>query len=673
MAAHVADFNREGGFFKKDYSWQDRAVGQFLANLPDFYSEHIGQFLHAFVAQVSPSGGKSTFALKIARSMIEAGLIDKVVIVAPRETIKNGFADDCEFVRMNPMFQLQGFETIRVDTDLRSNYIGGLSNVHVVVINYQSLGGMMGYFNLLVRAGTRLLFVFDEVHHGSTGDDDEDSANGWGEDMENVRDVAHSIVCMTGTPVRTDREKVPYLRYVEATYTNPKTMETVQALYVKADFTFSYKDAIEAGVARRIIFHRQDPVVRFQHTKSGETCDFEGPLSSVPKNLIEFAKRELFKPGGGHIDDMLKLAMEDYERNRLIGDPDAAILVVVGPTDEKMGYNPLEYVFDRIRSMFGERAAAVESKDGKEARDAVKAFKKGCKYACTDDPCTHEKVRWIVAKDMITEGTSLPRIRTVVVLRDIRSQVRFEQTVHRATRNRSDEVSQDAKVILFHLPLMMKFAQAIEDEIRMIIPKQRPRCPSPECGRELEFWPRKGRPCPFCGYEPKGKDQKDSIDFTWLGSEFGNETIMQAGEEVTVYDRVSRVVITKLGPNPMYGGRHGINDILRAAHLDNLVEFPEAGERPAAIDPNVQMDRDWDDGLAFCKSAARAISKATGSDWQETLAGVTGQCKRAAGMGRDPKERVKRDYPDPRGTFKKFRDAAEEAFKRARSRYGSAA
>jgi hypothetical protein len=272
---------------------------------------------------------------------------------------------------------------------------------------------------------------------------------------------------------------------------------------------------------------------------------------------------------------------------------------------------------------------------------------------------------------MITEGTSLPRIRTVVILRDIRSQVRFEQTVHRATRNRSDTVSQDAKVILFHLPLMMKFAQAIEDEIRMIVPKQKPRCPNPECGRELEFWPRRGRPCPYCGYEPNGGPEKEPIDFTWLGSEFGNETIMQAGEEVTIYDRVSRVVITKLGPNSMYGGRHGINDILRAAHLDNLVAFPDGGTRESPISREAEGKRYWDDGNAFCKKTACVISNATGGDWQETLGGVIGQCKRMAGMGRDKYERVVRDYPDPAGTFKRFCEAAEDALKRARARYGS--
>jgi superfamily II DNA or RNA helicase len=595
--------------------------------------------------------------------MIEAGLIDKVVIVAPRETIKNGFADDCEHVKMSPLLQLAGCETIRVDTDLRSNYVGGLSNVHVVIINYQSLNGLLGYFKLLAEAGKRLLFIFDEVHHGKASDDDDDDddcAKAWGPAMEAVRQLACSIVCMTGTPVRTDGEDVPYLRYVTANYTNPKTMETVQARYVKADFTFSYRDAINAGVARKLIFRPQNPTVRFEFTKGGETIEYHGELSAVPRKLIERAKRELFRPGSGHIDDMLKLARWENELDRKIGDAEAAILVVVGPTDEKTGYNPLTHVALRIKALFGETAIAVESKDGEMARTSVRVFKR-------------DSTRWIVSKDMITEGTSIPRIRTVLILRDIKSQVRFDQTVHRATRNRSDTVSQDAKVILFDLPLMMKFVAAIEDEIRMIIPKQRPTCPNPKCGRELEFYPRVGKPCPFCGYEPDPKPKPESGEFVWLGSEFGHESVQQGGEDFSPYDKITRVILGNLGPSSAFGGRHGLNEAFREAVKENLVNIADAKPKKSPWSPDEEMKRWWDAGLALCKSAAGKISRASGTDYQDALDGVIGQCKRAAGMGRDKKEKVMRDYPDPLATFKKFHDAADEAAKRTSGRYGSAA
>lgn len=660
MAAHVADMNREGGFFK-DYSWQERAEAQFMANLPDFYNEERGNFEHAYVVEVSPSGGKSTFALKVARTMIQAGLIDKVFIVVPRETIKGGFKRDCEFVAFNDAnYCLADSKNIRIDDDLRSGYNGMLRNYHGAAINYHSLDTFLGYFGLLAKTGTRMLFVFDEAHHGKTGDNGgDDCANEWGKAMAAVRQLAHAVICMTGTPVRTDQEPVPYLRYERVNQINPKTGQMSPASYVKADFKFSYKMAIEAGVARKMIFRPQDPTVAFRYGNDTDGMhEFNGPLSGVPRHLVDRAKRELFSPKRGHIDDMLKLALEENRLDRKIGDAEAAVLVVVGPTDEQTGFNPLVHVAGRIKALFGEIAIAVESKDGPQAREAVDKFRDG-------------DARWILSKDMINEGTSIPRVRTVLILRDIKSQVRFDQTVHRATRNRSDEFSQDAKVVLFHLPDMMVFVGAIEEEIRFIVPAPSPPCP--RCRKVLEFKPRRGRPCPFCAYEPSGDGATPTnMDFEWLFSEFGQESVKQGGEDFSRYDPISRVILAKFGQNPYYGGRHGMNEIFRAANEENLINLSEAKQQ-SPWSAEEQMDKHWDEGRKLCERTAGLISRAQGRDYQDTVRLVTAECKRVAGMGRDKQEKVKRDYPNPIETFKRFFEAAKSGFERASRRHGSAA
>src|SRR5262249_32485421 len=158
----------------------------------------------------------------------------------------------------------------------------------------------LGYFRLLSNSGKRLLFVFDEVHHGKAGENggDDACANEWGKAMEEVKQIAHGIICMTGTPVRADQERVPYLRYELVDQLNPRTGEMSKAYYVKADFKFSYKMAIEAGVARKLIFRPQNPIVAFRYGRDGadELEEFNGPLNTVPKYLIDRAKRELFSP-----------------------------------------------------------------------------------------------------------------------------------------------------------------------------------------------------------------------------------------------------------------------------------------------------------------------------------------------------------------------------------------
>src|SRR5262249_54261474 len=85
-----------GSVFRKDYGWQERAVDALMTGISDFYSAQPGQFRHAFIVEVSPSGGKTKFSLKAAKAMIDASLIDKVVWVVPRETIKDGFKEDAE-------------------------------------------------------------------------------------------------------------------------------------------------------------------------------------------------------------------------------------------------------------------------------------------------------------------------------------------------------------------------------------------------------------------------------------------------------------------------------------------------------------------------------------------------------------------------------------------------
>jgi hypothetical protein len=355
---------------------------------------------------------------------------------------------------------------------------------------------------------------------------------------------------------------------------------------------------------------------------------------------------------------MLRLAMEENRLDRQIGDHEAAILVVVMPTDEQTGYNPLTHVAERIKVLFGETAVAVEGKDGEQAREEVKRFK-------------DSSARWIVSKDMITEGTSIPRIRTILILRDIKSPVRFDQTVHRATRNRSERFAQDAKVILFHLPEMMIFVGIIEDEIRLVIPKPKPKCPG--CAAELEFSPRRGQPCPFCSYEPEaGSSSSSHTEFEWLFSKFGEETVKQGGEDFSRYDPLSRVVIGKLGRNPHYGGRHGINEIFRAADEANLINLSDA-KPTSPFSDDEKMERWWDAGRKLCERTAGIVSRSQGLDYQEVLRRVTAACKREAGMGRDKKETVMREYKDPVGTFQRFYEAAERALRRAQQRDGNAA
>jgi superfamily II DNA or RNA helicase len=703
------------GFFK-DYSWQERAIEALELGLGDFYNRERGKFKHPFVLEVSPSGGKSVFALKAARMMIEKNLADKVFFIVPRESIKNGFQDDSSMVEMRTR-RILGQETIRIDTSLASSDVyGSFSNYHGAVINYQSLGKFISYFKLLSDSGIRLLFVFDEVHHGAVDMDgvSDECQNEWAKAMNAVRSIAHAVICMTGTPVRTDRKGVPFFRYDTVVTDGEQT-----GRQVKADFKFTYKDAIEAGVARCAIFRFQNPKVEFSH----DDKLFDGNLENVPRLLIDKAKRELFSSANGHTVEMLKRASEENKLHKLAGDDDAAILVVVG--NKEGSRNPLEEVAEKIQNMFGEVAITVESADASSA-EAIKDFKRNTRH------------RWIVAKDMISEGTSIPRIRTVLILRDIQSRVKFEQTIHRATRNRSDISPQDAIVIFYHLPDMAEFARTIESSIRQI--KLKPVITCPSCDERLEFRPRNDRPCPHCAYQPKGSEKSrapttetpdqvsaaiaaaagqlhhpghrlnieewryerepeievltppevsalvasiakvphmpgsrfnkitgsydpdpilsyDGVKFCWISSKFGHEEIIQSGETYTKYDPTSRGFLAQLGSKARGLGRDLINQVL--AYADN--EKPST-EPALTIDEQVQSY--WNSGRLNIRSAAMVVAKRKGTEVGKEIAFLTNECKFISGMGKHSIDTIRRSHPDPVSVLRAFEENSKLILRR---------
>lgn len=657
--------NPVGSAFRKDYSWQDRAVEKFINEKDDFYSAVPGQFRHAYAVEVSPSGGKTKFSMKAAKAGIEAGLFDKVFFVVPRDTIKDGFKRDAAEIEMAEDFRLGGQKCIQIDTSLKNSYVGSLKNFHGAVVNYQSLRRFAAYLELLAGRRLRILVVFDELHHGSVGEfdsDTEDEQAAWGKAMEAVRSFACAVIGMSGTPVRSDGEQVAYLRYEVGEKVDPLSGQHIPCRFVAPDFRFTYKNAIEAGLARKLLFRPQNPRISYRIIdKDGEIIDEADQieLRFVLHAHLDRAKKELFSPDNGHIDEMLDVAFFENNLDRSVGDDEAAILVVVGSTDQT-GYNPLEYVAGRIAAKFGETPVTVKSADGDEARDAIKAF--------SEDKCT---ARWIVAKDMISEGTNIPRIRTILILKDIKSHVKFEQTVHRATRNRSNDYPQDAKVIFYWLPEMFAFAQAIEDDIRFIDEKTREKPKCGQCKTELEFYPSQMRPCPVCGYVPPPKPlQQDTME--WLDSIFGAEDVVQGGASGwKKYDDVNRKVQSRIGVPGLI--RTFLNEWLKDADDNGEVEVKDATAQPQAkaFTDEEEIQRFREQGNDALKSAAHVIHRGTGDDYQVTIKELTRQCKRVAGVGTDNFETVLREYPNPKEHFRKYKEAAQEALRRARAKHGA--
>jgi hypothetical protein len=347
------------GQFRKDYSRQEESIEHFMSEIDTFYSVRPGQFARPYVNEVSPSGGKTIFSMKLARRLITDGLIDRIIWCVPRDSIKLGFRDDARQIEMPEAKRLIKSRFIHIDTDLTSTYKGALPNHHGMVITYQALPRLLGYFDLL-RSRHRLLFIFDEAHHCSIGEDD-DAMNIWGDAMERCRSFAHAIVCMTGTPLRSDAKRIPFVRYTPITASDGRS-----GYQVEPDYSFSYQKAVTAGIARKIVCRSQDTEITYEAEDSdGEIVEHRSPVSLIPAAHLNKVKNTAFSFDHGVVDAYLKIAHEECERLRKTGDDDAAILVI-GRRDLK-GESSLSDIAKRVQVLFGETAVTVESADGPDA------------------------------------------------------------------------------------------------------------------------------------------------------------------------------------------------------------------------------------------------------------------------------------------------------------------
>jgi superfamily II DNA or RNA helicase len=610
------------GAFRKDYSWQDESVETFIRSINVFYSKQPGQFQRAYLNEVSPSGGKTVFSMKLARRMISDGLVDRVVWCVPRDSIKIGFADDTRRVVMPEEHRLVRSQYIRIDTDLDANYAGQLRNYHGLALTYQALPKRLEYLGLLA-AKYRLMFIFDEVHHGATGEADE-AMNEWARAMDACRAIAHAVVCMTGTPLRSDSKQVVFVDYDQVSGSDGR-----RGYQVRPDFSFSYSKAVTAGVARKIICRSQDPDITYDaENDEGDIERHCKPVSAIPSDHLRKVKNTAFCFTRGIIDDLLKIAHDECDRLRATGDPDAGILVI-GRRDVG-DINSLKQIQSRIRDLFGDTAVTVESADGPTARDAIRKFKYGTE-------------RWIVAKEMISEGTNLPRLRIVVILRDIGNRTFYEQLVHRATRNDADDRPQDAIIVQLKLRHLHEWGTDLERQALI--------------GWERRKQQRKN----------DGAGAGDAVDRRYIegiAAELENESVVMEGEDFTDVDPTGRKLQSMVG-NEIKSSRWQINKILRG--LGKLgVSFSGISAAPAQ-DELLSIEEEFKRRRERANAAIRKAGVNLGGG-DETFKRLNAECKKAAGI-RGRLDDVIRDNPKPIDAIKAFEQAAYRALQRS-SRQG---
>lgn len=378
-------------------AWQQAALTQYLTDQP-----------RDFLAVATPGAGKTTYALKVATELLNAGIIERVTVVAPTEHLKTQWAEAAAKVgiAIDPRF-----------ANAQGRHGGDFQGVAVTYAGVASKP-------LLHRARTQAaptLVILDEIHHGG------DSLS-WGEAIREAFEPAVRRLSLTGTPFRSDTSAIPFVRY---------QMDSEGVLRSEADYTYGYAEALRDGVVRPVLFLAYGGSMRWR-TRAGD--EISAQLGEqLTKDLSKQAWRTALDPSGEWIPSVLAAADKRLTEVRR-GVPDAGGLVIASDQRSARAYAK------QLAELTGEKPTVVLSDDA-GASGRIEEFAEG-------------ESRWMVAVRMVSEGVDVPRLCVGVYATSTSTPLYFAQAIGRFVRARRR--GETASVFLPSVQLILTHASSME-------------------------------------------------------------------------------------------------------------------------------------------------------------------------------------------------------------------
>lgn len=401
---------RKGATVLRD--WQQQAKDQFLAS---------GK--QDFLVSATPGAGKTRFALDLARDLVTAGQVERIVIVVPSDQLRKQWADQGD---------AYGLPLVPVDEAADYDKRG----FRGCVVTYQQL--RFGALNLKRATRVPTLAIIDEIHHAG-------ESKSWGDALREALEHATYRLALTGTPWRRDKySPIPFVSYDD----DGKVI---------IDKAYEYGEAVADGVCRSIEFHAYDGNANWKDPALREplvSCD----LTKVRKDDTGIALSTVFDYHSPWILTLLAkgAAALDGARQEV---RDAGGLVVAD--NQRLA----EHYADELKRITGE-APALAISDDPDAKAVIDAFRDG-------------NQRWIVAVRMVSEGVDIPRLAVGIYATRSRTPLLFRQIVGRFVRTRTDA---DPNSLLF-IPAVAEFvelARDIEEELRHKLEEELITCPAPD-------------------------------------------------------------------------------------------------------------------------------------------------------------------------------------------------
>jgi superfamily II DNA or RNA helicase len=349
----------------KPRQWQIEATKKFHEEI---------KFNNVFLLHAGVGSGKTLWACSIIKYYIEKDY--DVVIFSPKESIKTDWANECKKFGIELDVKLVPFYS------WKHNYNG-------VSLCYQILKNNTN--SLKEQINNKTIVVLDEHHHAS------DSAS-WGMELENICENAGVILCLTGTPFRSDNSKIPFVKYLKT------KSNDIDGWEIETDYSYTYAQSVKDYVCCPTSFRPIDIII------NGQTKKLIGEEDKKYLNQIINASNG----NSTFIDTAFNKANAELLDIKNTYYPEAKGLIVANTIQDA------KIIFDKLNRQ--NVSCSIITSDAEATTESIKDFRNNNKH-------------WVVTVQMVSEGVNIPQIRVILYLNNITTRTYFEQVMGRGVRN----------------------------------------------------------------------------------------------------------------------------------------------------------------------------------------------------------------------------------------------
>jgi superfamily II DNA or RNA helicase len=250
---------------------------------------------------------------------------------------------------------------------------------------------------------------------------------------------AYKRLSVTGTPFRSDDSEIPFVDYkLEDGYRTSK-----------ADFTYSYADALRDGVVRPVFFNTYDGDLTWEYKDETYTASFYTDLS---KDQSRKRLNTALSTNGDWLSQVLNDASRQLKDIRT-EHASAGGLVVAKDKDHAVA------IAAKLEKICGSKVTVV-TYDTEGASAEIRRFSKSAD-------------EWIVAVKMVSEGVDIKRLRVCVYATNVSTELFFRQVVGRVVRVIPGLDEQFAYVYIPKDPTIAGYAEKFKEERSHALDEQR--------------------------------------------------------------------------------------------------------------------------------------------------------------------------------------------------------